>query len=66
MCLPVALLLMALPSLTGQTTSAPHLRTRAESEPLITWDNLWVLPIGYLVVCALVVGLGFLFAWWRR
>jgi hypothetical protein len=50
MCLPLALFVMALPSLTGQTTSAPHLRTRAESEPLITWDNLWMVPVGWIAL----------------
>ena len=63
MCLPMALFLMALPSLTGQTVQAPRLRTRADSEPLITWDNLWMLPTGYLVTCGLLLAV---MAWQAR
>jgi hypothetical protein len=55
MCLPLALFVMALPSLTGQTTSAPHLRTRSDSDPLITWDNLWMLPAGWIALNVVVV-----------
>jgi hypothetical protein len=62
MCLPLVLLVMALPSLTGQTRSAPHLDTRASDEPWITWDNLWTLPVGYLVAALLLIG----WAWWRE
>lgn len=66
MCLPLALFLMALPSLTGQTIHGVQLRTRAHDEPTITWDNLWMLPVGYLVVVALVAGVGFMIARWRK
>jgi hypothetical protein len=66
MCLPLALFLMALPSLTGQTVHGPALRTRAHDEPLITWDNLWMLPVGYLAVVGLLTGVGFLIARWRK
>jgi hypothetical protein len=66
MCLPVALLLIALPSLTGQTIHGVDVHIRADSEPLITWDNLWMLPVGYLVVVGLLTGVGFLIARWRK
>jgi hypothetical protein len=57
--LPLTLLLMALPSLTGGTTEAPVVRPRSHGEPLITWDNLWMLPVGYLLLAAVILGGGY-------
>lgn len=66
MCLPMVLLLMALPSLTGQTTEATGVRTRAAHEPLITWNNLWMLPVGYLLAAAVILSIGYWQARRRR
>jgi cell division protein FtsX len=61
MCLPVVLLVMALPSLVGQTTTAPVTRSHSSDSPLITWDNLWMVPVGYLVAAAVILAAG----WWQ-
>jgi hypothetical protein len=66
MCLPMALFVMALPSLVGQTTEATVVHTRAAHGPLITWDNLWMLPVGYLLVAAAILSAGYWLARRRR
>jgi hypothetical protein len=61
MCLPMTLFVMALPSLTGQTTQATVVRAHTSEQPLITWDNLWMLPVGYLLLAAVILSAGY----WR-